>query len=195
MSYPFLVKRGFNRDATSPWHNFLEGVQCAAGPEEARAEGAKPAWSNSLARWETGLDVGSPGCLAAFSRSVKKQTQSISLLLQWEASIELIYITVALLCLVFLCLACYVGNCLSMCENGYRMQSCCCDRILENEIRGFYSVGLVKFWDSCKTASAVFSTCIHLLKCALKIFYAPQHWSLTLARLSLKRFNKITGHS
>lgn len=67
------------------------------------------------------------------------------------------------------------------------MRSCCCDRILENEIHGFYSVGLVKFWDSCKTASAVFSTCICLLKHVLKIFYVPQHWSLTLVSLSLKR--------
>ncbi|XP_040974303.1 uncharacterized protein LOC121232435 [Aquila chrysaetos chrysaetos] len=50
MSHPVLVKRGFNGDAMSPWHNFLEGVQCVAGPEEARAEAAKPAWSNSLPR-------------------------------------------------------------------------------------------------------------------------------------------------
>lgn len=73
MSYPFLVKRGFNWDATSPWHDFLEGVQRAAGPEEAQAEAATPVWSNTPARWKTGLDVGSLGCLAAFGRAVKNQ--------------------------------------------------------------------------------------------------------------------------
>jgi len=80
MFYPFLLKRGFNWDVTSPWHSFLEGVQCAAGPEEAGAEAVKPALSNSPARCEAGLDVGSPGCLAAFCQSMKNQTQNISLL-------------------------------------------------------------------------------------------------------------------
>jgi len=82
-----------------------------------------------------------------------------------------------------------------MCENGYGRQSCCCDRILENEIHGFNSVGLVKFWDSGKTANAMFSTCIHFIKCVLKIFYAPQYQVPIVLSLSLKRLNKITVHS
>lgn len=61
---------------------------------------------------------------------------------------------------------------------------------LENEIHGFYSVGLVKFWDSCKTASAVFSTCICFLQCVFKIFYTPQALELDLVSLRLKRFIK-----
>lgn len=189
----FLVKTGSNWDAMSPWHNVLEGMQLAAGPEWSWEESAKPAWSSSLDRWETGLNVGCPSCLAAFSRSMKSQTQNFSLLSavrSWSWIRSLIYITAALLCPLFLCLVCCRSDCLSMCENGYRVQSCCCDGILENEIHGFYGVGLVKFGDSCKTACAVFSTCTHLLQCVLKILYIPQQWSLILVTLSLKRLRE-----
>lgn len=132
MSYPFLVRKGFKWDVMSSWHDFLEGVQGAVRPEEARAETANPAWSSSLAKWEIGLDAGFPGCLADSGWSVKNLNQNISLLTAlrsqpWTRS--LIYITVVFLHLVLLCLVCYMGDCLSMCENGYSMQSCCCDRI------------------------------------------------------------------
>lgn len=187
---PSWWKKGFNWDVTSPWHNFLEGVQGAVGPEEARAETAKPAQSSSLAKWEKGLDAGFSGCLADLGWSVKNLNQNISVLTAlrsqpWTRSLT--YITVVFLHLVLLCLVCYMGDFLSMCENGYSMQSCCCDRILENEIHGCYSVGLVKFWDTCKNASAMFSTCICLLKCVLKIFCVPQDCSLTVASVSFKR--------
>lgn len=41
-----------------PWHNFLEGLQCAAGAEEVHVEAAKPDWSNSLGQGETGNRAG-----------------------------------------------------------------------------------------------------------------------------------------
>lgn len=75
MSYSFLMKRSFNWNVTKPWHNFLEGVQCAAGAEEVCVEAAKPDWSNSLGQGETGLDV-----VAAMDSSMKNQTPIISLL-------------------------------------------------------------------------------------------------------------------
>lgn len=48
MSHCFLMENSFNWNVMKPWHNFLEGVQCAAEPEEVRMEAAKPDWSNSL---------------------------------------------------------------------------------------------------------------------------------------------------
>lgn len=127
MSYSFLMKRSFNWKVAKLWHNFLEGVQCAAGAEEVHVEAAKPDWSNGLGQGETGLDVA-----AAISWSMKNQTPNISLLAAvrnqpW--TMFLTHITVVLLCLSFLCLVRNVGNCLLMCENGQRMQSYCCDRI------------------------------------------------------------------
>lgn len=79
MSYSFLVNRGYNWDVMSPWHNFLEGVQGATGPEEAQAEAAKPAWSSSLAGWETELDVSSLDCLIHEKANLKYSSPCCSL--------------------------------------------------------------------------------------------------------------------
>lgn len=83
---------------------------------------------------------------------------------------SLVYPSVALLRLVSLCLVCSAGNGLSRCASGYSMWSCCCHGTLENETCGFSSISLVEFWDSCKTASAVLSTCVCLPKPVLRFF-------------------------
>lgn len=107
---------------------------------------------------------------------------------------SLVYLSLALLHLVSLCLVCSADNGLLRCASGYSMWSCCCDGTLENETCGFSSISLVEFWDSCKTASAVLSTHVCLLKPVLKFFDAPQHWSLILFSLRREK-GKITGCS
>lgn len=83
-----------------------------------------------------------------------------SYLVEWQASLEpgILFVSLLFSPPNFPLFLCYIGNCLSMCENWCRMQSCCSDRVLENETRGSYSLGLVKFWGSCKTLSATSST-------------------------------------